>query len=57
MILGVGLDIIEVQRIMKAIRNIRFLERVYTPEERKLLDCRKMNPWSAAIAWKGIGSI
>lgn len=40
MILGVGIDIIEISRIEKAISNDAFLERVYTEKERKYFESR-----------------
>jgi len=42
MILGIGTDIIEIDRIRKAIRNHRFLERVYTERERAYCESRGM---------------
>ena len=33
MILGIGIDVIEVKRIAKAVENERFLERLYTARE------------------------
>lgn len=48
MILGIGIDIIEIERIAKAIKNTRFLKRVYTPKEIEFLDSRKWNPCSVA---------
>ena len=32
-IIGIGLDLVEVDRVAKAIERPRFLERVYTPGE------------------------
>ena len=34
MILGIGSDIIHIPRVARAIENLRFLERVYTAQER-----------------------
>ena len=34
MILGIGIDIVEIQRIQKAIQNVRFLEKCFCQEER-----------------------
>ena len=34
MILGIGIDIVEIQRIQKAIQNVRFLEKCFCKEER-----------------------
>lgn len=33
MIIGIGTDIIEISRIKKALKNKRFIERVFTPQE------------------------
>lgn len=33
MILGTGIDIVEIDRIKKALKNKRFIERVFTPKE------------------------
>ena len=38
MILGLGVDLCEIERIAKAIEMPRFLERVYTPAERERLE-------------------
>ena len=35
-ILGVGVDIVDIARIAKAMANPRFVERVLTPEEREI---------------------
>lgn len=35
MILGVGLDLADIERIERGLQNPRFLERIYTPEERE----------------------
>ncbi len=42
MILGVGTDIVEVNRVKKAINNPRFCERVYTEAERQYCESRGM---------------
>ncbi len=36
MILGVGIDIVDVRRIMRAMDNPRFVKRILTPRERAL---------------------
>lgn len=46
MILGTGIDIIEIERIKKAIKNKRFLERVFTTNEIKY--CQSRGAQSAA---------
>lgn len=43
-----GVDIIEIERIKKAIASARFLEKVYTPNERAYLKKRAFHPQSAA---------
>ena len=35
MILGIGLDLCQIERISKTIRNEHFLERIYTPAEQE----------------------
>lgn len=40
MIRGIGTDIVEVERVRKAIANPRFCERVYTAAERQYCDSR-----------------
>ncbi|MBP2645956.1 MAG: Holo-(acyl-carrier-protein) synthase [Firmicutes bacterium] len=41
MILGVGIDIVEIDRIEKAVRQPRFMSRVFTQKERTYCDSRK----------------
>ena len=48
MIIGNGIDIIEVERIKKKIENERFLAKIYTKEEIEYLKKRKFNPQTAA---------
>lgn len=48
MIIGNGIDIIEVERIKKNIENERFLKKIYTDNEIEYLRNRKFNPQSAA---------
>ena len=38
MILGVGLDLCQIERVLKAIEKPRFLQRVYTPAERARIE-------------------
>lgn len=40
MILGVGLDLMDVERIEKAIKNPRFLERIFSDEERMQIEIK-----------------
>lgn len=48
MILGVGVDIVEIDRVERAIGTSRFVERVFTPAEREVL-ARQPRPgcWAA----------
>jgi holo-[acyl-carrier-protein] synthase len=48
MIIGIGVDIIETERIAESLDKEGFLKRVYTGEEIKLLQKRKMNAQTAA---------
>jgi holo-[acyl-carrier protein] synthase len=49
MIVGIGVDIIEISRISKALhRNDKFLEKVFTELEIKYLQERKLRPQFAA---------
>lgn len=47
MILGLGIDVVEVARIERAISNPRFLARILTPREAELI----RNPSEAAGRW------
>jgi holo-[acyl-carrier protein] synthase len=47
MILGIGLDVVEVERIEVAMRNGKFLERILTPKERAI--CK--SPHRVAGRW------
>lgn len=50
MIFGVGTDLVEIDRIQKAIeKNPRFLQKVYTEEEIRYCQ-RKKNPWQSFAA-------
>ena len=54
MILGIGTDIIEIERVRKAIENPRFLERVYTEGERAYCEARgAQRAASFAARWAG----
>lgn len=48
MIKGNGIDIIEVERIEKNIKNDKFLKKIYTQKEIAYLYERKLNPQTAA---------
>lgn len=58
MITGVGIDVVQVSRIRKAMQNPRFLERILTPDEMKLelTPLRVASRWAAKEAiYKAIG--
>lgn len=40
-IAGIGIDIVEVERILKALQKVSFLNMCYTDEEKKLISVRK----------------
>jgi len=48
LILGIGLDIIETARVERALKNPRFMNRVYTAGEQEYIENRKGNVQSAA---------
>jgi len=48
MIVGIGIDIIEVERIKSACRKTRFLERIFTERERDYFESRRNNPCTIA---------
>lgn len=49
MIIGIGTDIIEIERIQKAVeKNKRFLDRNFTQMERDLFESRAMSPHAIA---------
>lgn len=48
MILGIGLDMIEINRIGRAMGRERFRQRVFSPAERAWLDARRWLPETAA---------
>ena len=55
MILGTGIDIVEIQRIAEAVKNPRFLERVFTEQEREYCESRgaqKTSSYAARFAAK-----
>ncbi|MCK5763793.1 MAG: holo-ACP synthase [Clostridiales bacterium] len=54
MIIGIGTDIVEIERIKKAIeKNDRFLERIFSEKERELFESRKNNIFSIAANFAG----
>lgn len=48
MIVGTGIDIIEVERIKRACQRVGFLQRVYTDREREYFQTRGNNPQTIA---------
>lgn len=48
MIVGLGIDIIEVERVKKASLSKRFMDRVYTPDEHAFFAKRGYNPQTIA---------
>lgn len=48
LVLGIGIDIIEIYRIEAALKKPKFVERIYTPGEQKYLHTRNNNPSTAA---------
>jgi holo-[acyl-carrier protein] synthase len=54
MILGIGLDIIEIRRIKQAIERERFVQRVFTPREQEYCHSRgQQGPGSYAARFAG----
>ena len=53
MIYGTGIDIVEIDRIEKAIRNPKFLERCFSAEEIAYFESRKFAPRSVAANFAG----
>ncbi|HPT83095.1 MAG TPA: holo-ACP synthase [Limnochordia bacterium] len=49
---GCGVDIVEVQRIVRALAKPRFRERIYTPREREELRQKGAESWAARFAAK-----
>ncbi len=49
---GCGVDIIEIDRIARAIKKPRFIQRIYTAEEQQLLHSRPVQSWAARFAAK-----
>ena len=50
MILGIGLDLCQIERIGRAIEKPRFVERVFAPSERARIDAAAYGPRRAEIA-------
>ena len=48
MVLGIGIDIIEIHRVGKAMEKSEFIDKIYTPEEQEYLKVRNNNPSTAA---------
>jgi len=60
--MDIGVDIVEIQRIAKAVRNARFLKRVFTPTEVSYCRSRKNSAQHFAVrfaakeaVWKAVG--
>ena len=60
--MDVGVDIVEIDRIAKSVRNPRFLKRVYAPEEVRYCRSRKNAAQHFAVrfaakeaVWKAVG--
>lgn len=41
MVVGIGVDSIEIERVLRACRRTYFVERIFTPEERAQFDAKK----------------
>ncbi|NLN40848.1 MAG: holo-ACP synthase [Clostridiales bacterium] len=48
MVLGIGIDIIEIHRVEKVMQKPKFVDRIYTSGEQKYLQTRNNNPSTAA---------
>lgn len=48
MIFGIGIDIVQVDRMKKNIDNVNFLNKIYTEEEQIYLSEKNFNPQTAA---------
>ncbi|NLJ41461.1 MAG: holo-ACP synthase [Clostridiales bacterium] len=48
MVLGIGIDIIEIERVKKSMDNPLFIDRIYTKQEQLYLKSRNNNPSTAA---------
>ena len=48
MIMGIGVDMVSEARVARSIKRPGFLEKVYGPAERALLESRGMRPQTAA---------
>jgi holo-[acyl-carrier protein] synthase len=60
--MDIGVDIVEIDRIRKAVRNRRFLQRVFTPQEVGYCHARKNSGQHFAVrfaakeaVWKAVG--
>lgn len=47
-IIGIGMDLIEVDRVNRCIQFPRFVQRVFTANEQEYMQSRNMNPQTAA---------
>lgn len=48
MIKGIGLDIVEIDRIKKAMQNDKFIKKIFTANEIKIMNERKLKPETIA---------
>lgn len=51
-IIGCGVDIIEIERIANALKRPRFKTKIYTENEQDLLATKKIESWAARFAAK-----
>ncbi len=52
LVLGCGVDIIEISRIARAIKRHRFCEKLFTAEEQELLVRKGVSSWAVRFAGK-----
>jgi len=60
--MNIGVDIVEIDRIAKSVGNVRFLQRVFTPEEVRYCRSKKLSAQHFAVrfaakeaVWKAVG--
>lgn len=53
MVYGIGIDIVEIDRIQKTMENPRFLQRVFSEEEREYFSARNQAAQSVAGSFAG----
>ena len=57
MIIGIGMDIVEVERVLRACGNVRFLEKYYTEEERKLIQNKRTSAATNFAAKEAVSKV